>query len=157
MTPESMAPLAVHSPFKFNIPPAPPTGLLLSDVNERYELEFFVLSLSELEYLEKFKRDVIYAKIAEDYTQNPSILASFYEVLEMCRLPESELVSLEELGKEYWKELEVAKERQTPRRFVTQVVKTLFGPQIRTRLPRRNYLLPLPENYRIDGPGPDLH
>jgi len=148
-----MAPLAVHSPFKFNIPPAPPTGLLLSDVNERHELDLFVLSSSELEFLEKFKRDVIYAKIAEEYNQNPQILESFYEVLQMCCLPVSELVSLEELGKEYQKELEEAKERQAPRRLVAQVVKTLFGPQIRTRLPRRNYQLPLPEKYRIDGPG----
>jgi len=124
------APLAVHSPFKFNIPPAPSVGLVLKDIEEKQdqplEEELFALTESEAEHLKTIKENVIYPQISLAL-QDPSNMSTFNESLGQCVLTEDDQVTLQELGKEFFAELEVSREAHAPRKMVTSIVRSLLN------------------------------
>jgi len=147
--PDWLAPLAIHSPFKFYIPPVPPHGLLLKDVQEREDTgqDLFILAPHEAEFLENFKVHTIYPEITNALHDQENDFTDFIQDLPNCAVPNSDLVELKTLGDKFLEQLTTYREAKRLAKVQKSEALADAGketPQVYRRTPKRDYRQALP-------------
>jgi len=156
MIPYWIAPLAIHSPFRFNIPPAPAEGLLLVDVSEKHPngkpIDLFKLNEEQAATLKFFKIKV-YEEIHSK--MDMELIQEYFEYLQIYTIPPDDLANIEKLGAQ-WKETKLVKQENIARiRYIDKLIKVLFEAKaprrkgVRIYVPSRDYQADLPNTVKL--------